>query len=132
MLKTLHRDITGKANVVHIVLVLLFIAGSYALIMYYPPYVQFMKIRSAAKQLALTSTTTSMNDDKNKSWYDSELKGMGAKYPMSRDLLFHRYNEEKVEVGFEYDYSVEHPLAGPHVLHFSYRCIATAGICDEG
>ncbi len=131
MLRRLHRDNRGKVNAVHIILVVLFIAVAYALVMYYTPYLQFMKIRSAARQLAITSSSTSWNDDKNKSWYDTELRNIGAEYPMSRDLAFHRFNERKVEVSFEYEYSVNHPLVGPHVLHFTFRCVANDGICTE-
>lgn len=131
MIRKLHRDNSGKVNVVHIILVALFIAGAYALVMYYPPYLQFMKIRSAARQLAITSSSTNFNDDKNKSWYDTELRNIGARYPTSRDLTYHRFNERKVEVAFEYEYPVNHPLAGPHILHFTFRCVANDGICDE-
>ena len=131
MLRRFHRDNAGKVNIVHFILLLAFIAGSYAVVMYYPPYVQFMKIRSAARQLAISSTSTTWNDDSNKSWYDAELKSIGAEYPTSRDLTYHRYNRDRVQVAFSYDYAVNHPLVGPHVLHFTFRCVANNGICDE-
>ncbi len=131
MLRSLHRDTRGKVNVIHIVLGLLFVAGSYALVMYYPPFFQFLKIRSAAREMAMTASVGNINDDRHKSWFDGELKAIGAEYPTSRDLLYYRYKPNKVEVGFEYEYPVMHPIAGPHVLFFTFRCVATDGACVE-
>lgn len=131
MLRSLHRDIHGRVNAVQIALVLLVLVGGYALVMYYPPYIQFVKIRSAAREMAKTATTGGGNDDRNKSWFDGELETMGVQYPTSRDLTYLRYKPDMVEVAFKYDYPVAHPLVGPHVLHFTFRCVATDGMCEE-
>jgi len=131
MLRSLHADVRGKVNALHIVLGLLFVAGVYSLVMYYPPVFQFMKIRSAARELARTASAGNANDERNKSWFDNELGSFGVTYPTSRDITFYRYKTDKVEVAFEYEYPVNHPLVGPHTMHFSFRCVATGGICDE-
>jgi hypothetical protein len=131
MLRSLHRDIHGKVNALHIVTVLLVAAGVYALVMYYPPYIQFMKIRSAAREMAQTASAGSANDERQKSWFDNELDAIGVEYPTSRDIVYHRYGPDKVQVSFEYEYEVAHPLVGPHVLHFTFRCVANNGVCGE-
>ncbi len=132
MLRRLHRDQRGKFNIVHAVLLIAFAAGAYATVMYYPPYVQYWKIRSKARQMALTASTTQMNDEKNKNYFDGEMRSIGVEYPTSRDITYHRYNPEKVQVAFEYEYPVKHLfMSQPHVLHFRVLCLAQAGMCVE-
>jgi len=131
MLRELHHDEAGRFNIVHAILIILFVAGSYLLAMYYPPYYQYYRIKTTAEQMALSATTSQRDDDRNKQWFDAEMEDIGAEFPKSYDLVYYRFNEEQVEVAFQYDYDVNHPFIEPHRLHFNYRCMAVGGRCRE-
>lgn len=131
MRRDLHHDEFGKFNIVHALFLAAFVAVSYILIMYYPPYMQFFRIKSAAEQMAMSASTGQADDKRNKAWFDTEMGDIGVDYPKSQDLVFYRYDAEQVEVAFQYDFEVNHPFVEPHRLHFSYRCLAVAGRCRE-
>jgi hypothetical protein len=132
MFRRLHSDQDGKFNILHAILLLALVAGLYALALYYPPYMQFVKIRSFGREMAMKGSTTQMNDEKNKNYFDSQLRSIGVEYPTSRDITYHRYSPEKVQVAFEYEYAVKHFfMSEPHVLHFTVRCVASVGLCVE-
>jgi hypothetical protein len=131
MLRRLHRDIHGRVNIVHYVLSIAVLAGVYATFMYYPPYMQNFRIRTAARDLALQGSTIETDDGRNKAWFDSRMGEMGYEYPLARDLTYYRYDRDTVEVSFEYAYDVNHFFLGePHTLRFMYRCKAHKGHCQ--
>jgi len=131
MLRDWHRDEYGKFNIIHAILILLVVATAYTVGMYYPPYYQFIQIKTAAKETALKGSLDGQNDRRNKGWFDAEMENIDVEYPTSRDLVYYRYSPEQVEVAFEYDYDVNHPIVGTHRLHFTYRCVAVQGRCRD-
>lgn len=130
MVSRLHLDQDGKVNAVHYILLVVLIAVIYAAVMYVPPYIQFMTIKKIAAETALSASTVEMNDERNKTWYDSRMKEERYEYPMAQDLYYQRHSNENVEIGFEYDYPVKHLWGTVHVLHFSYTCNAKLGHCQ--
>ncbi len=132
MLRTLHRDVSGKVNALHFILAGIAIAACYVLAMYYNPYLQFHKIRNCARDLALQGSTVELDDDRGKAYYDSRMGELGYDYPMSEDLTYYRHDRDTVEVQFAYEYSVKHFFQGePHILQFEFRCKAHQGHCAE-
>lgn len=132
MLRRLHHDQSGRFNVLHVLAIAILVGGGYALAMYYPPYYQFLSIRTAAEQVARSSTSTQWNDVQNKQWFDGEMDRIGAEYPTSRDLFFQRYDKGHVVLSFEYEYAIKHFfMKNPHVLRFEYRCVSRNGDCFE-
>ncbi len=132
MFARLHHDQAGKFNVVHVILLIVVSAAFYGSILYVPPYMQYWKIKQAAQELALTGSTIERNDERNKAWYDSRIREIGAEYPMSEHLTYRRIDYENVEVAFEYDYPIHLFWSKePHVLHFTYQCYAKNGHCTN-
>jgi len=131
MLRRLHSDQSGRFNFLHVLTIALLVGGGYALVLYYPPYYQFLKIRTAAEQVAKSATSSQFNDVQNKQWFDGEMDKIGVDYPRSEHLFFQRYDKNHVHLSFEYEFAVKHFFMGdPHVLPFQYECISRNGLCD--
>ncbi len=132
MLRSFHSDQDGKFNVVHVILLVVAAVALYVSIQYVPPYIQASQISGLAKTLALTGSTVETNDERNKGWFDSEMREKGHTYPKSENLTYRRINMDEVEVGYEYDYPVKHFWSPnkPHVLHFTFHCHANRGHCQ--
>jgi len=130
VLRRFHRDQDGKVNAVHFILAAVLIVAGYVAVMYIPPWLQFVKIRRIATEVAMTGTTVETNDGRNKAWYDSRLKEEGIGYPMSEDLNYMRHDMDHLYVSFEYDYPIKHFWGKTHVLHYMFECDAKNGHCQ--
>ncbi len=129
---SLHRDVAGRVNALHYILALVAIVVCYGILMYYSPHLQFYKIRSAARDLALQGSTVELDDDRGKAAYNSRMGELGYEFPMSDDLTYYRHDRDTVEVSFDYEYEVKHFFQKePHVLVFEFRCKAHQGYCEE-
>lgn len=132
MVARIHSDVSGRVNALHYIFSVVAIAVCYVAIMYYGPYLQFYKIRTAARELAMQGSTVETNDERGKAYYDSRMQEMGYEFPMSDDLTYYRHDRDTVEVSFDYEYSIKHFFrAEPHVLIFEFRCKAHQGHCGE-
>lgn len=129
MFQRFHRDEDGKVNIVHYILGVALIVVFYATYMYFPPFIQYHKIKRLTTEVALTGTTVEGDDLRNKGWFDSRMREMGYSFPMSGDLSYIRHDYERLDISFEYDYPINHFWGTTHVLHYSYRCSAESGHC---